>query len=1772
MAFGDNDIKIKVTLDTEEAQKSAEQLKASVEKVLKSIEGPFQKIASVTKEAVKLQIAQIKATTAENKKQLDVQKQNYTDYVKFRTSKASDAAAKEVELIRAATQRDKIAANERAKALAAARKVEERQLQVTAQTATNLRNASLVQEINASNKKVELIKFETKIKIAEIKKQQALEAQALKNAGKAQVAQALKGVSSGLGKTENVATTFSALSFAVGSLSAAFGGLGPVIGLTGVAIGAVTIGVSKLAGAVTTLAAEGNRISDLQIGFSNLQRSLGYDPDRTIVRLREATQGLISDTELYQRANQAALLNVPTDIFLDAAAAAVKLGKAMGIDAAFGLESLSLGLGRQSRLYLDNLGIVVSATQAYKNFALANGLVADELTDAQKRAAFFAEAQKALKDRAAELPPIAETAGNAFTKVTNAAERLYASFVKGFNSSPLLAKAFENLAKGLPSLSGALEAIGFRFGEFVGEILQGNSELGAFVRHLSSVVKLAGRFAESFDPARQRLESLREAAAQARSEYEKIVLDQSSTSIFSKKPTSGQLAESKKIAEDTQKAFFEAWQAFGRGAKAPINVPIRVNLEELSNDLANQESSVDNFVKGLREGLGQFSIPQVNNESVAKLKSEIQALSLEANSGKISVQQYSDAVRVAISNVVEEAGLKRLESTRKAIADLKAENEKFKLANAGQEIDGFVAKLATLEATQKELSKTSIVDPTVIEAAIRAANDAADAGKKAAEEQAQEAKKQANELKEIREREKKELQDFRKAIIRETGRAIPVKFQEKLLEIYQSGVYGTDKFIERLVALREEFKAAGGDVEALQQAVSDYNRLVSEGANPQSFNSSADIEKARLEEKQRIEDLLEDVPKVSKAFNDLFGSDFKTDGGFFGFDLGEAFGANKEERIKAEKEIGAATQDLFATGFQLGLDGFNRDDVPALVSSALGAAGSAIGAYIGGPMGAQVGQQIGTIIGDLIGDSVAKIGDDKPGTKERKAIDKYFGELFQEQELAFIIEKNIRGAIEKGVGKLRDFTFEGDTLFGGNVDFGGDNFSSYFSTLSTEIQATFNGVGLALGTLQGTAIEQSVLIGTALANNIGGSLVNLQMVVQATGESFETLSEAIINAFYAGELTLQQAYDSLAAVQKIFERGIPDAIGAVDLAVQNFQAAIADPTAGRLWIKTFRDIAFEIQETGTDSVQVLVNRIGQAYGFTSSQIAVLFQSFKQNGINSISDFVNAGSDKLITLLRQLELIQKGQNEILSTPTEPQGAPITPPAFTPRFDRGGAGNSAADNRKRELEQFREQVNNLLRESQRYADILKKLTANELSSIQGGKAIIELREKISKTLRTLNNLEEQYQKELDKGTKANKRRLAELAERIDKTKKKFEDYTEKVKDTAEESRRLDLVGVIPLITDLNKLGVISKQAGVTLKSNTDILIRGFLQGRLSLTELNSEISKTKDLLGPGIPKAVGAVTDAFQNLIDAGREGGAFSVDAFLDVFAEFREKFNKEGSALREAQRQELVANLEAAKAAFNSAIGPDAVSSARTALEQAKKSLEEFYSLQPKPDLSDLRAELEQTFGSNQVNVFFRALAESGLTSFDDFEKAGVDSVVGILQRLEELGFQFNETSDDIKNVNQGLQDAEKSANNGLDPLKQAIDLVKQFNDGAAGLPPVFNSTSAAIGSLNGPLTQLASGFDNLIEKLGRLSGNTFENDVVFNVRTVGDQASQNLADIVFGDGANVGGEVGGDGPGVKREIAKLRSRLNRLRKSGKGDSKEANKIRSRIRELKELL
>ena len=144
---------------------------------------------------------------------------------------------------------------------------------------------------------------------------------------------------------------------------------------------------------ISKMAQESAKLESMERAFRNLSQG-GGSAAIAIDKLRQATDNTVSDFDLFQQANNAMILGVSqnADEMAKLFDMAQRLGRAMGVDTRRSVESLITGIGRQSRLMLDNLGIIVSAEKAYKRYAKENNLVASALTDAQKKQAFFNEA------------------------------------------------------------------------------------------------------------------------------------------------------------------------------------------------------------------------------------------------------------------------------------------------------------------------------------------------------------------------------------------------------------------------------------------------------------------------------------------------------------------------------------------------------------------------------------------------------------------------------------------------------------------------------------------------------------------------------------------------------------------------------------------------------------------------------------------------------------------------------------------------------------------------------------------------------------------------------------------------------------------------------------------------------------------------------------------------------------------------------------------------------------------------------------------------------------------------------------------------------------------------------------------------------------------------------------------------------------------------------------------------------------------------------------
>ena len=185
---------------------------------------------------------------------------------------------------------------------------------------------------------------------------------------------------------------------------------------------------------VIQLAERSGKIDGLSRSFISLGKEIGFT-NNSLDKLRIATNGTLDSMELMTQANNAMLLGIveSDDEMAELFDTAQRLAKAVGKDAVFGIESLVTGLGRQSKLMLDNIGIVVKTEDAYKSMADRLEKNVSQLTDNEKKQAFLNATLESARDKVKSLGP----------EVLDTSDSLRAMQVSVQQLSDSLGKAFE---------------------------------------------------------------------------------------------------------------------------------------------------------------------------------------------------------------------------------------------------------------------------------------------------------------------------------------------------------------------------------------------------------------------------------------------------------------------------------------------------------------------------------------------------------------------------------------------------------------------------------------------------------------------------------------------------------------------------------------------------------------------------------------------------------------------------------------------------------------------------------------------------------------------------------------------------------------------------------------------------------------------------------------------------------------------------------------------------------------------------------------------------------------------------------------------------------------------------------------------------------------------------------------------------------------------------------------------------------------------------------
>lgn len=320
------------------------------------------------------------------------------------------------------------------------------------------------------------------------------------------------------------------------------------------------------------------------------------------------------------------------------------------------------------------------------------------------------------------------------------------------------------------------------------------------------------------------------------------------------------------------------------------------------------------------------------------------------------------------------------------------------------------------------------------------------------------------------------------------------------------------------------------------------------------------------------------------------------------------------------QELLGSLSNILADGLVNGFDGQSAQQAAGAIGSAIGAAlGTAIGAYLGSPAtGALLGGAIGGALGQL---SVGLFGKDSAGTKFRKSVDKFFADAFDADRLMVVINGQLK--------QIKDLDFSGKQF--GDPAAG---FFDAFNKLPATAQAAFSGVATAYAEALGQGQEFAANLAAVFVNNIGGSLNNLQLLVQASGMSFEQLHDSVVNAFLDGKLSAIEALSALQQINNISQKGIPDGVGMIVTAFENLKAA--GEKGGRAATDALRDLADEAKELHVKTLPELMQRLVQSGKFSAQEIKILFDALAKNGITSIEQLSKATDEQLIAILAELQ--------------------------------------------------------------------------------------------------------------------------------------------------------------------------------------------------------------------------------------------------------------------------------------------------------------------------------------------------------------------------------------------------------------------------------------------------------------------------------------------------------------------------------------------------------
>jgi hypothetical protein len=136
---------------------------------------------------------------------------------------------------------------------------------------------------------------------------------------------------------------------------------------------------------------QGAQITRLRVASGKLAESYGSSMNSIVSAVQRASQYTISEMDAMQSSARAMMLGLGADAnqMGNLMEIAAYRGRVMGVSTTQAFNDIVTGIGRKSRLILDNLGIIIDSEAAYENYAASIGTTAEALDAAGQTQAYL---------------------------------------------------------------------------------------------------------------------------------------------------------------------------------------------------------------------------------------------------------------------------------------------------------------------------------------------------------------------------------------------------------------------------------------------------------------------------------------------------------------------------------------------------------------------------------------------------------------------------------------------------------------------------------------------------------------------------------------------------------------------------------------------------------------------------------------------------------------------------------------------------------------------------------------------------------------------------------------------------------------------------------------------------------------------------------------------------------------------------------------------------------------------------------------------------------------------------------------------------------------------------------------------------------------------------------------------------------------------------------------------------------------------------------------